>query len=57
MTVRTTNTEFMTELMEFSKHGALMQSFIIQAIENFSKNVAKIDPETQPENGFISFEA
>ncbi|MGJ7570917.1 hypothetical protein ACSFBX_10320 [Variovorax sp. RB2P76] len=39
------NVEFVTELMEFSAHGALIQAFVMQALEQYSKRVAAMDPE------------
>ena len=38
-----TNTEFGTDLMDFSKFGALMQVFVIEAIRWYSQQV-----ESQP---------
>lgn len=40
-----TNVEFVTELMEFSAHGALIQVFVMQALEQFAMRVAAMDPE------------
>jgi hypothetical protein len=40
-----TNTEFVTELMEFSRFGALSQMFIIDAIQRHADSVAAADPE------------
>jgi len=34
-----TNTEFVTELMEFSPYGGLVQAFIIQGIQDYAKRV------------------
>jgi hypothetical protein len=39
-----TNVEFVTNMMEFSKYGALSQIFILEAIRNWSELVAKGDP-------------
>lgn len=33
------NTEFVTELMDFSRHGALMQAFVMEALEKWSRVV------------------
>lgn len=56
---RKTNVEFITHLMEYSKHGALMQAFIIQAIEQYSEQVkAGIPEDAKPEpaeEGHVSF--
>jgi hypothetical protein len=40
-----TNIEFVTELMEFSAHGALIQAFVIQALEQYAKRVAAMTPQ------------
>ncbi|QFZ81868.1 hypothetical protein GFK26_03325 [Variovorax paradoxus] len=40
-----TNVEFVTELMEFSVHGALIQAFVMQALEQYARCVAAMDPE------------
>jgi len=40
-----TNVEFVTELMEFSAHGALIQAFVMQALEQYARRVAAMDPE------------
>lgn len=40
-----TNVEFVTEIMEFSKYGALVQIFVLQAIEKFANEVANAPPE------------
>ena len=40
-----TNVEFVTELMEFSTHGALVQAFVMQALEQYARRVAETDPE------------
>jgi len=40
-----TNTEFVTELMEYSRCGPLIQVFVIQALAQFSKQVASSTPE------------
>jgi hypothetical protein len=40
-----TNTEFVTELMEYSKHGALMQLFIIDALIKHSDRVVEHEAE------------
>ncbi|MDP9881100.1 hypothetical protein J2W25_005172 [Variovorax boronicumulans] len=40
-----TNVEFVTELMEFSDHGALIQAFVMQALEQYARRVAAMDPE------------
>lgn len=40
-----TNVEFVTDLMEFSAHGALIQAFVLQALDQYSKRVAAATPE------------
>ncbi|GER21428.1 hypothetical protein [Variovorax boronicumulans] len=40
-----TNVEFVTELMEFSTHDALIQAFVMQALEQYAKRVAATNPE------------
>lgn len=39
-----TNTDLIVDLMERSPHGALCQAFIIQAVEQFAKQVAAKTP-------------
>jgi hypothetical protein len=36
-----TNVQLIKHIMEFSKHGPLMQAFIIQALNDYSANVVK----------------
>lgn len=40
-----TNVEFVTDLMERSRHGPLIQGFVIQALAEYSAAVAKGGPE------------
>lgn len=40
-----TNVEFVTELMTFSDHGALIQAFVMQALQRYATRVAAMDPE------------
>lgn len=40
-----TNVELVTELMEFSAHGALIQAFVMQALQQYATRVAAMDPE------------
>lgn len=44
-THRMTNTEFVTQIMEFAKSGPLMQAFIIEALSYYSKMVAEMPVE------------
>lgn len=45
MAKRKTNIEFVNSIMEFSRHGAMAQVFVMQAIENYAKAVAAATPE------------
>ncbi len=45
MTSKSTNIEFVVELMEYSAHGALIQAFVMQALEQYAKRVAAITAE------------
>ena len=47
-----TNTKFMNDLMDFSNHGALMQLFVLSAVEKYAKLVKDLDPE-EFEGGII----
>jgi hypothetical protein len=49
---RKTNVEMITDMMEFSNNGPLMQAFIIEAIYNYSSQVVKAGPEVF-NNGLI----
>ncbi|SDI59015.1 hypothetical protein [Variovorax sp. OV700] len=40
-----TNVEFVTDLMAFSAHGALIQAFVIQALDRYSQMVVAATPE------------
>jgi hypothetical protein len=40
---RMTNVEFVTHMMEYSKHGALMQAFILEACRKYADACAKAD--------------
>jgi hypothetical protein len=42
---RQTNVEFITELMEFSNHGAMAQLFIMDALKKVANHVASIPLE------------
>jgi hypothetical protein len=50
-----TNVEFITSLMERSKQGALMQVFIIEAINNYSERSIASSP--WPAGHFINQDA
>lgn len=51
MSKRKTNTEFIVELMEFSGHGAMMQVFVMTAIERYAQMALK---ERLPDGGMIN---
>ncbi|WP_260685175.1 hypothetical protein [Variovorax sp. KBS0712] len=40
-----TNIEFVSDLMTYSAHGALIQAFVLQALEQYARRVAETDPE------------
>jgi hypothetical protein len=40
-----TNVEFITDLMEHSAHGALIQAFVIHALDLYARKVAAARPE------------
>lgn len=42
---RKTNVEFVTDLMNYSRHGALIQAFVIQSLAEYSRKVAASTPE------------
>lgn len=44
MTQRKTNEEFIADLMAFSRRGALMQIFVIQALRSYSVDVVDAGP-------------
>ena len=48
-----TNTEFITELMDFSANGPLMHAFVLEGLRIYAQHVTD-HPEQLPENGFIS---
>lgn len=41
---RKTNTQFITDLMEFAKSGPLMQAFVLEAISKYAERCAEADP-------------
>lgn len=51
-----TNVEFVTDLMEFSDMGPLMQAFVIEALAQYSKQVIKAG-ESKCDSTFISGKA
>lgn len=50
-----TNIELVTDLMDFSKQGALMQAFIIEAISKYRELTLAAGP--WEENSFLSQDA
>ena len=50
---RKTNIELVTDLMTHSKHGVLMQAFLIEAIAKYSEQT-KVSPPWSTDNTFIS---
>jgi len=56
---RKTNVEIVTEIMEYSRFGALSQAFVVNAIAEEAKRVANINPKDVDTKDwqFISFEA
>jgi hypothetical protein len=58
---RQTNVEAITEIMEFSRYGALAQMFIIDTLGRQARTVADAPPEVFEgegwKNGFVSAQA
>lgn len=50
---RTTNVEFIVELMEFSNNGPLIQAYVLEALRLYSDSVVQ-NQDQIPEEGFIS---
>jgi hypothetical protein len=53
MNHRQTNVEFVVDLMEYSAHGALIQAFVIHALEQYARRVAAATPG-QLDTGLVS---
>jgi hypothetical protein len=51
---RPTNVEFISYLMTQSQHGALVQSFVIEAIRYYAEQVASTPKPTEHGDAFIS---
>ena len=51
------NTQFVTDLMEHSEHGALMQAFVIEALENYSRQFVTMKQEPKGWPQWINFQA
>lgn len=43
--MQSTNVEFVTDLMEFSAHGGLIQVFVMRALQQYAMRVAAMTPE------------
>lgn len=41
-----TNVQFIRHLMEYSRHGALMQAFVLEAIERYATLCTQADAKT-----------
>ena len=54
---RTTNIEFITEVMDYSRNGALMQAFILEGIGLYAKDILRMKKKPEGWPDFISFEA
>ena len=51
------NTELVTEIMDFSPHGALASMFVMTALANYAGRIASLDAdelEKHFENSFVS---
>ena len=53
---RQTNEEFLVQLMNYSRRGALIQPFILTALEKYSQQVMHCDP-AEFENSLVNFDA
>lgn len=53
---RLTNVELVTEIMEYSERGALIQAFVIEALCNYSERVKAAGP-SKFDNMLMSGEA
>ena len=50
---RPTNVEFVTELMEVSRNGPMIQAYVLEALRLYSDSVVQ-NQDQIPEDGFIS---
>jgi hypothetical protein len=48
MAKRKSNTEFLVDVMDFSRHGALMQVFILDGLAKWAEQVAASTPADYP---------
>ncbi|ATA53137.1 hypothetical protein CKY39_07875 [Variovorax boronicumulans] len=53
MNDRPTNVEFVVDLMEYSAYGALIQAFVIHALDRYARRVAAATPE-ELDTGLVS---
>lgn len=51
-----TNVEFVTNLMEFSRYGALAQIFVLDALDKWSKKISECEP-AQVDSAMINGQA
>ena len=56
MTKHKTNTQVITELMEHSRYGAMMQAFIIEACDRYARQIIESDGSSWPEHHFVSYD-
>lgn len=53
MNDRKTNEEFVVEIMNFSRHGAIVQAFVIESLRYYSELISKTNPK-EVDTAFIS---
>lgn len=53
---RQTNVEMLTNLMEFSHNGPMMQAFVLEACRKYANQVINSDASEWPENYIISYD-
>lgn len=56
MAKRKTNTQVITDLMEYSHNGAMMQAFIIEACDRYARQIIESDGSSWPAHHFVSFD-
>ena len=52
MSQRESNIEFLTRIMEYSPHGALVQAFVMEAITQYAHKVS--EAEGIPDTAYLS---
>jgi hypothetical protein len=57
MKKRLSNIEFLTQIMEYSDHGALMQAMVMEGVAKYAEIVAVSKPEDYPSTSMINPEA